>query len=55
MHFYRALLPTRSIMAFRDKLKIEDDANLSAEDKRRRIVGIEAKLVGLDRQIAAAR
>jgi phosphonate transport system substrate-binding protein len=50
----RQLLPIRQIMLFRDKIKLQDDANLSADDKRTRIAEIDAKLADLDKQIAAA-
>jgi phosphonate transport system substrate-binding protein len=48
----RQLLPIRQIMFFRDKIKIQDDANLSADDKQKRIAEIDAKLADIDRQIA---
>jgi phosphonate transport system substrate-binding protein len=51
----RQLLPIRQIMFFRDKIKIQDDANLSDDDKQKRIAEIDAKLADLDKQIAAAR
>jgi phosphonate transport system substrate-binding protein len=51
----RQLLPIRQIMLFRDKIKVQDDANLSADDKQRRVAEIDAKLSELDRQIAAAK
>ena len=51
----RQLLPIRQIMLFRDKIKIEDDANLSADDKQKRIAEIDAKLSELDKQTAAAK
>jgi phosphonate transport system substrate-binding protein len=46
------LIPIRQTMLFRDKLKIEDDANLSAEDKQKRIAEIDAKLADLDKKLA---
>jgi len=51
----RQLLPIRQIMLFRDKIKIQDDANLSADDKQRRIAEIDAKLADLDKQITASK
>lgn len=45
------LLPVRQVMLFRDKLKIQDDANLSSEDKQKRIAEIDAKLAELEKQI----
>jgi phosphonate transport system substrate-binding protein len=47
------LIPIRQVMLFRDKLKLQDDVNLSAEDKRKRIAEIDAKLTELDKQLAA--
>jgi phosphonate transport system substrate-binding protein len=47
------LLPIRQVALFRDKLKLQDDANLSAEDKAKRIAELDAKLAELDRQMAA--
>jgi phosphonate transport system substrate-binding protein len=49
----RQLLPIRQIMLFRDKIKIQDDANLSADDKAKRIAEIDGKLADLEKQIAA--
>jgi phosphonate transport system substrate-binding protein len=49
----RQLLPIRQIMFFRDKIKIQDDANLSVEDKQKRIAEIDAKLSEIDKQTAA--
>ena len=46
------LLPIRQVGLFRDKIKLQDDANLSAEEKQRRIAEIDAKLAELDRAIA---
>jgi phosphonate transport system substrate-binding protein len=51
----RQLLPIRQIMFFRDKIKIQDDANLSAGDKQQRIAEIDAKLAEIDKLVAAAR
>jgi phosphonate transport system substrate-binding protein len=51
----RQLLPIRQIMLFRDKIKIQDDANLSADDKTKRVAEIDAKLADLDKQMASAR
>jgi phosphonate transport system substrate-binding protein len=47
------LLPIRQVALFRDKLKVQDDANLSAEDKAKRIAELDARLADLDRQMAA--
>jgi phosphonate transport system substrate-binding protein len=48
------LLPVRQVALYRDKLKIEDDANLSAEDKAKRTAEIDAKLAALSRELDAA-
>jgi phosphonate transport system substrate-binding protein len=45
------LIPIRQTMLYRDKLKIEDDANMSADEKKKRIGEIDAKLADLDKQI----
>jgi phosphonate transport system substrate-binding protein len=46
------LWPVRQVALFRDKLKTQDDANMSAEDKQKRIAEIDAKLAELDKLIA---
>jgi phosphonate transport system substrate-binding protein len=45
------LIPIRQTMLFRDKLKLEDDANMSADEKKKRIGEIDAKLAELDKQV----
>lgn len=45
------LVPIRQVMLFRDKIKVGDDANLSADDKKKRISEIDAKLAELDKQV----
>ncbi len=46
------LWPVRQVALFRDKLKVQDDANLSAEDKQKRLGEIDAKLAELDKLMA---
>jgi phosphonate transport system substrate-binding protein len=48
------LLPVRQVALYRDKLKIQDDANLAADDKAKRIAEIDAKLAALSRDLDAA-
>ena len=38
-------------MLFRDKLKLQDDVNMSAEEKAKRIGEIDAKLAELEKQV----
>jgi phosphonate transport system substrate-binding protein len=45
------LIPIRQVMLFRDKLKLQDDANMSAEEKTKRIGEIDAKLAELEKQV----
>jgi phosphonate transport system substrate-binding protein len=47
------LLPVRQVALFRDKLKLADDANLSAAEKEKRIADIDARLAELDKEMAA--
>jgi phosphonate transport system substrate-binding protein len=47
------LIPIRQVMLFRDKLKLQDDVNMSAEEKQKRVGEIDAKLAELDKQLAA--
>lgn len=47
------LIPIRQVMLFRDRVKIQDDANLSAEEKQKRIAEIDAKLAELDKALSA--
>jgi phosphonate transport system substrate-binding protein len=48
------LLPVRQVALYRDKLKIQDDASLSADDKAQRMAEIDAKLAALSRALDAA-
>jgi phosphonate transport system substrate-binding protein len=47
------LLPIRQVALYRDRLKTEDDAALSAADKAQRLAEIDGKLAALDKQMAA--
>jgi len=47
----KKLIPIRQVMLFRDKLKLQDDANMSAEEKTKRIGEIDAKLAELEKQV----
>ncbi len=48
------LLPVRQVGLYRDKLKLEGDMTLSADDKAKRIADIDAKLATLAREMDAA-
>jgi phosphonate transport system substrate-binding protein len=47
------LIPIRQLAFFRDKLKLETDTVLGADEKARRIAEIDQKLAELDRQMPA--
>ena len=47
------LLPVRQVMIYKDRLKIEQDESLSAEDKKKQLADIDAKLADLAKQAAA--
>ncbi|HEX6704882.1 MAG TPA: phosphonate ABC transporter substrate-binding protein [Albitalea sp.] len=49
------LVPIRQIELVRDRTKIENDANMAADEKARRIQEIEARLAELSKQVAAAK
>ncbi|WP_298722843.1 phosphonate ABC transporter substrate-binding protein [uncultured Ferrovibrio sp.] len=49
----KQLLPIRQLALFRDKLKIEADANMAADEKARKLAEIEAKLADLNRQMGS--
>lgn len=49
----KQLIPLRQIGLFRDKLKIEADDKMSAEEKTKRIKEIDAKLAQLQREAGA--
>ncbi|MFN4309448.1 MAG: phosphonate ABC transporter substrate-binding protein [Ferrovibrio sp.] len=49
----KQLLPIRQLGLFRDKLKIEADANMAADEKARKLAEIEAKLAELNKQMGS--
>ncbi|WP_341915086.1 phosphonate ABC transporter substrate-binding protein [Ferrovibrio terrae] len=49
----KQLLPIRQLALFRDKLKLEGDANMAADDKAKKIAEIDAKLAELNKQIGS--
>jgi phosphonate transport system substrate-binding protein len=46
------LLPVRQVSLFKDRLKIEQDANLSESDKKQQLAAIDAKLDELSKKMA---
>jgi phosphonate transport system substrate-binding protein len=44
------LIPIRQLEYFKDRIKIEGDTTLSADDKKKQLADIDAKLAELDRQ-----
>ncbi len=48
------LLPVRQVALYRDKLKIEGDTTLGADDKAKRIAEIDGKLAALSRELEMA-
>ncbi|MES2888783.1 MAG: phosphonate ABC transporter substrate-binding protein [Pseudomonadota bacterium] len=49
------LLPIREIELVRDRTKIENDANLAADDKAKKLQEIDTRLAELGKQIASAK
>ena len=49
----RQLLPIRQLGLFRDRLKIEADTSISADEKAKKLAEIDAQLAALTRQIGA--
>ncbi|WP_341895109.1 phosphonate ABC transporter substrate-binding protein [Ferrovibrio terrae] len=49
----KQLLPIRQLALFRDKLKLEGDVNMAADEKAKKIAEIEAKLAELNKQIGS--
>lgn len=49
----KQLLPIRQLALFRDKLKLEGDANMAADEKAKKIAEIDAKLAELNKQIGS--
>lgn len=49
----KQLLPIRQLALFRDKIKLEGDANMAADEKAKKIAEIEAKLADLNKQMGS--
>jgi phosphonate transport system substrate-binding protein len=49
----RQLLPIRQLALFRDKIKLQADANMSADEKAKKIADIDAKLAELNKQMGS--
>jgi len=49
----KQLVPIRQLALFRDKLKIEGDANMAADEKSKKLAEIEAKLADLNKQLGS--
>jgi len=49
----RQLLPIRQLALFRDKIKLEADANMAADEKAKKIGEIDAKLADLNKQMGS--
>lgn len=49
----KQLLPIRQLALFRDKLKLEADANMAADEKAKKIAEIDAKLADLNKQLGS--
>ncbi|WP_341704045.1 phosphonate ABC transporter substrate-binding protein [Ferrovibrio sp.] len=49
----KQLLPIRQLGLFRDKLKLEADANMAADEKAKKLAEIEAKLADLNKQMGS--
>jgi phosphonate transport system substrate-binding protein len=46
-------VPTRQLELVREHTRIDNDANMSAEDKGKKLKDIETRLAELDKQLAA--
>ena len=49
------LVPTRQLELVRERTKIENDANMAADEKTKKLKDIEARLTELDKQLAATK
>lgn len=49
----KQLLPIRQLRLFRDKLKLEADTNMAADEKAKKLAEIEAKLADLNKQMGS--
>jgi len=49
----KQLVPIRQLALFRDKLKLEADTNMAADEKSKKLAEIEAKLAELNKQLGS--
>lgn len=49
----KQLIPIRQLALFRDKIKLEGDANMAADEKAKKIAEIDAKLAELNKQMGS--
>ena len=49
----KQLVPIRQLALFRDKIKLEADANMAADEKAKKLAEIEAKLAELNKQLGS--
>jgi len=49
----KQLVPIRQLALFRDKIKLEGDANMAADEKAKRLAEIDAKLAELTKQLGS--
>ncbi|WP_428249705.1 phosphonate ABC transporter substrate-binding protein [Ferrovibrio sp.] len=49
----KQLLPIRQLGLFRDKIKLEGDANMAADEKAKKLAEIDAKLAELNKQLGS--
>lgn len=49
----KQLIPIRQLALFRDKIKLEGDANMAADEKAKKIAEIDAKLADLNKQMGS--
>ncbi len=49
----KQLLPIRQLALFRDKIRLEADANMAADDKAKKLAEIDAKLAELNKQLGS--
>lgn len=49
----KQLLPIRQLALFRDKIKLEADANMAADEKAKKLSDIDAKLAELNKQLGS--
>lgn len=49
----KQLLPIRQLALFRDKIKLEADANMAADEKAKKLAEIDAKLAELNKQMGS--